>query len=359
MAALLHAPYCADQAIQRTVTVLENVRLARDTYRVRFGFPELARRITPGQFVMLRLAGGADPLLGRPLALYDAVYDPSAEGERAGKASALSLSASALAGSSSSGSSLSGSSLSGSSLSGSSLSEASLSEASVATGDEGTNEVAARAPNAVDVVYLVKGRLTSRLKDYLPGQTLDVWGPLGNGFPPQATDHLVMVAGGIGQTPFLALAGEHLGRRRYGDPLREVPRVSRVTFCYGARSAAYLAGIEDFERLGVEVQIATDDGSRGRRGYVTELLRETLVAARSDGGRPRVVCCGPEVMMERTAAIAAEFGVPCQVSLETPMACGIGICFTCVAKVKDDQGGWDYKRTCVEGPIFDAQRIEW
>lgn len=337
MAALLHAPYCADQATQRTVTVLENVRLARDTYRVRFAFPELARRITPGQFVMLRLAGGADPLLGRPFALYDAVYDPSADGEWAGRTSASSLSASESAVSTAS----------------------SLGGSSSATVDDGTTDALGRAPNAVDVVYLVKGRLTSRLKDYLPGQTLDVWGPLGNGFPPQATDHLVMVAGGIGQTPFLALAAEHLGRRRYGDPFREVPRVSRVTFCYGVRSAAYLAGIEDFERLGVEVQIATDDGSRGRRGYVTELLRDTLVAARSDGGRPRVVCCGPEVMMERTAAIAAEFDVPCQVSLETPMACGVGICFTCVAKVKDDQGGWDYKRTCVEGPIFDAQRIEW
>jgi dihydroorotate dehydrogenase electron transfer subunit len=205
----------------------------------------------------------------------------------------------------------------------------------------------------------VKGRLTSRLKDFLPGQSLDVWGPLGNGFPPQATDHLIMVAGGIGQTPFLALAAEHLGRRRYGEPAREVPRVSRVTFCYGARSAAYLAGIEDFERLGVDVKVATDDGSRGRRGFVTELLRETLAAARSDGVRPRIVCCGPERMMERTAAIAAEFNAPCQVSLETPMACGIGICFTCVARVKDDEGGWDYKRTCVEGPIFDADRIAW
>ena len=305
MASLLHPPYCADQATQRTVTVLENVRLARDTYRVRFAFPELARRITPGQFLMLRLAGGADPLLGRPLALYDAVYDA-----------------------------------------------------------RGANETSAAvedspAPNVVDVVYLVKGRMTSRLVHYLPGQTLEVWGPLGNGFPPQHTDHLVMVAGGIGQTPFLALAAEHLGVRRYGDPPRQVPRVPRVTFCYGARSANYLAGIEDFERLGVEVRIATDDGSRGRRGFVTELLRETLTEARAAGCQSRVVCCGPEVMMERAASIAADFQTPCQVSLETPMACGIGICFTCVAKVRDDEGGWDYKRTCVEGPIFDAERIEW
>ncbi len=63
--------------------------------------------------------------------------------------------------------------------------------------------------------------------------------------------------------------------------------------------------------------------------------------------------------MEAVAEICSEADVPCQVSLETPMACGIGICFSCVAKVRDDRGGWDYRRTCVEGPIFDAQQIEF
>ena len=294
MAALLPAPYCADHAVQRTVTIAENVRLARDTYRVRFDFPELAARITPGQFVMLRLSGGADPLLGRPLALYDLAAD--ADG----------------------------------------------------------------ALRYVDVVYLVKGRLTTRLAQCLPGQKLDVWGPLGNGFPIQDAGHLIMVAGGIGQTPFLTLAAEHLGLRTFGSPPRTPLRKTKVTFCYGARNAAYLAGVEDFERLGVDVRIATDDGSRGRRGFVTDLLREVLSESSAVPGLdPRIVCCGPEVMMEKVAEIAGHANVPCQVSLETPMACGIGICFTCVAKVRDDQGDWDYKRTCVEGPIFDAQKIDW
>ena len=63
--------------------------------------------------------------------------------------------------------------------------------------------------------------------------------------------------------------------------------------------------------------------------------------------------------MEAVAGIAARFDIPCEVSLETPMACGIGICFTCVAKIRDDAGGWDYKRTCVEGPVFPADRIVW
>lgn len=73
----------------------------------------------------------------------------------------------------------------------------------------------------------------------------------------------------------------------------------------------------------------------------------------------RIVCCGPEPMMEAVAHLAAEQNVPCQVSLETPMACGVGICFTCVARIREPDGTSDYRRTCVEGPVFDAACIEW
>ncbi|HEX5446787.1 MAG TPA: dihydroorotate dehydrogenase electron transfer subunit, partial [Pirellulales bacterium] len=181
------------------------------------------------------------------------------------------------------------------------------------------------------------------------------WGPLGNGFAPQPAEHLVMVAGGIGQTPFPALAREHLGQRSYGDPARAVPPVRRVTLCYGARTKDYLAGVADFEQLGVEVLVSTDDGTAGHHGMVTELLARVL--DRAVGAR--VVCCGPEPMMEAVARLTAARGVPCEVSLETPMACGIGICFSCVARVRDEHGQWDYRRTCVEGPVFNAARIEW
>jgi dihydroorotate dehydrogenase electron transfer subunit len=285
-----HAPYLADQAVHAAAEIIENVELARDTWRVRFRFPELARRITPGQFIMLRLAGYNDPLLGRPLAMYDVIADEHGQ------------------------------------------------------------------PRDVDVVYLVKGKMTSRLCNFLPGQELEVWGPLGNGFLPCPTEHLIMVAGGIGQTPFLALAKEYLGHAAFGTSLREVPRARRVTFCYGARSQNYFAGVADFEALGVDVRLATDDGSRGRKGLVTDLLRDVL---KENNGEPRIVCCGPEPMMEAVAHVAAEQKVPCQVSLETPMACGVGICFTCVARIREEDGTSDYRRTCVEGPVFDANCIEW
>lgn len=286
----LHASFYADRAVQRTVPIVENVALARDTYRVRFICPEIARRIHPGQFLMLRLAQGSDPLLGRPLALYDTVCAESGE------------------------------------------------------------------PQGVDVVYLVKGKCTRRLAACVPGQSLDVWGPLGNGFPALPAEHLIMVAGGIGQTPFLALAREALGLRSYGDPPRRSARVTKVTLCYGARTAAFLAGLEDFARVGVEVRVATEDGTQGHRGLVTDVLRQVLAA----NDRPcRVVTCGPEPMLEVVAGIAAAADTPCQVSLETPMACGIGICFTCVAKIREPGGQWDYKRTCVEGPVFDAAKVVW
>jgi len=294
----LHAKYYADRAVQRTVEVVENVKLAQDTYRVRFHCPEIAARIVPGQFLMLRLTDLTDPLIGRPLALYD----------------------------------------------------------TVSASDQSSSDANAVQADCVDVVYLVKGKLTSQLVKFQAGQQLDVWGPLGNGFAPQATKHLIMVAGGIGQTPFLALGQEALATRRYGGESRKAFPCERVTLCYGARSVDLLAGVEDFERAGVEVQIATDDGSRGHHGLVTDLLRELLQEPEDDR---RIVCCGPEPMMAAVADVATEFQTPCQVSLETPMACGVGICFTCVAMVRDATGQWDYKRTCVDGPVFDAESIVW
>jgi len=286
----LHAEFCADRATQQRTTIVQNERIAQSTYRIRFAAPTIARRITPGQFVMLRIAGCDDPLLGRPLALYDTVLSSTGE------------------------------------------------------------------PTGLDIVYLVLGKMTARLAALRPGQELDVWGPLGNGFPVSSARHLLLVAGGIGQTPFPAVAQEALGKRTYGDPPRSATQSESVTLLYGARSATYLAGLDDFERIGLSVLVSTDDGSRGHHGLVTDLLERELF---HPSPSRQILCCGPEPMMERVCKIARAAEVPCLVSLETPMACGIGICFSCVAKVRDSAGGWDYKRTCVEGPVFEASKIEW
>ena len=286
----LHAKHYADRAVQATVEVRDNFQIARDTFLLRFDCPEMARRILPGQFLMVRVSGCDDPLIGRPLAMYDVIASDAGE------------------------------------------------------------------PTSIDVVYIVKGKFTTRAAVLQPGQQVDVWGPLGNGFAPCAAKHLIIVAGGIGYTPFVAVAREASGRKQFGDPPRDVSRAEKVTVCYGARSAGYLVGIEHFAGAGAEVRVSTDDGTRGHHGLVTDLLQETLNEADSD---TEILCCGPEPMMEAVAEIAAQRGTACQLSLETPMACGIGICFSCVAKVREETGGWDYKRTCVDGPVFPAEQIVW
>ena len=289
MNSALHADYYADDAVQETVDIVANEQIAQDTFRLRFRCPSMAKKLRPGQFLMVRLSHFDDPLIGRPLALYETHDNPAGE------------------------------------------------------------------PTDVDVVYIVKGKFTSRLQHFVEGQQVDVWGPLGNGFSPKSCDHLVMVAGGVGYTPFLAMTRQYLGGRYYGTDAAR-PTASSVTFCYGARTSALLAGVDDFRAAGANVAIATDDGTAGFHGLVTDRFRSVLDELPEN---PRVVCCGPEPMMEAVAKIAEERQLDCEVSLETPMACGIGICFSCVTKVWEGPDKWDYRRTCVEGPVFDAAQICW
>ena len=272
--------------LQRTAEVIENVRLARATYRIRLASPELAAATRPGQFLMLRLPDTSDPLLGRPFALYDTVLDQAGN------------------------------------------------------------------PVALDVVYLVIGKMTGRLAELRPGDRLEAWGPLGNGFADlDGLNDVALVAGGIGQTPFLAYVRDLLGTRGYGGrPARR--RVGRVRLYYGVRSADLAAGVDDFRAAGAEVYLASDDGSLGFRGFVTQLV--------ATHPKPQhLVGCGPEPMLHALAKLARAWGVPCDVSLETPMACGLGVCFSCVTRVRTADGGWDYKRVCVDGPVFDAAHLAW
>jgi dihydroorotate dehydrogenase electron transfer subunit len=129
-----------------------------------------------------------------------------------------------------------------------------------------------------------------------------------------------------------------------------------VTLCYGCRTDEYLACVDDFRRLGVDVYISTDDGSAGHHGPVIDLIPPVVEGS---SAACRIVACGPEKMLHATVGLAKRLGLPCQVSLESPMACGIGICFSCVTKIRDASGQWDYRRTCVEGPIFDAKDVEF
>jgi dihydroorotate dehydrogenase electron transfer subunit len=280
------APPCA---AQRTVAVIENREIARRTYRLRLDDPEMARLILPGQFLMIRPASGTDPLLGRPLALYDVARDT------------------------------------------------------------------AGIPIAPEVVYLVVGRGTTALAARRPGDRVVVWGPLGHGFGPPPPGPAVFVAGGIGQTPFLALGRWWLGRAPYGtDPAPQGPFAESATLLYGVRTVDLAAGIEDFQAAGILVELATDDGSAGHPGRVTELLARRL----DRGERPaKVVGCGPPAMLAALTRLVRRYGIACDLSLENHMACGFGACFSCVAPIRQRDGSIDLRRVCVEGPIFPATDV--
>ena len=141
-----------------------------------------------------------------------------------------------------------------------------------------------------------------------------------------------------------------LGRRGYAGASAQ-PQAARVRLYYGVRTADLAAGVEDFRVAGADVHLSSDDGTLGFRGYVTQLL--------ATHERPaRLVGCGPEPMLHALANLAREWRVPCHLSLETPMACGLGICFSCVTKVRTADG-WDYRRVCVDGPVFDASALAW
>ena len=275
---------------ERTVTVVENVPVARDTFRLRLDDPAMARSILPGQFLMVRARLGSDPLLGRPFALYDVAVDVDGE------------------------------------------------------------------PSGVDVVYLVVGKGTAALARARPGDRLPVWGPLGNGFGPSPGGDVVFVAGGIGQTPFLALGRWWLGRASYGGLEAVAPPVSSATLLYGVRTEAMAAGVADFRGAGIDVELATDDGSAGHHGFVTDLLACRL----ERGDRPsKVVGCGPPGMLAAVSRLAGRYAVDCDLSLENHMACGFGACFSCVAPIRQADGSVDLKRVCVEGPVFPAAEVVW
>ena len=200
----------------------------------------------------------------------------------------------------------------------------------------------------VEVVYAVVGKMTKKLSQLTPGTKLMVWGPLGNGFAIPDAKHLVMVAGGIGQTPFFSLAKQ--AKLQY----------ETVSLLFGAQTREKLCCLDDFRNLGIDVQVTTEDGSEGIKGLVTTLLNSLLEKKEFQPSDTVIVSCGPKKMLEAVFKQSRAHGnYPCYVSLESPMACGLGICFSCVVKHKKDDGTYDYLRTCVDGPVFDASRLEW
>lgn len=235
--------------------------------RVPADFPDPA----PGQFVHLRIATGADPLLPRPYGIVD--FGRDARGAW------------------------------------------------------------------FELYYGVVGAGTRLLARLRPGDEVGCLGPLGHGYEIEPDRGMILVAGGRGVAPLLMVyAAGKAGRER-------------VPFVYGVRTKCLAFGLDRIEPD--DLHLASDDGSIGLRGTALDALARlpaaTLAAA-------TLYACGPEVLLRKTALFALERGIPCQVSLESPFACGVGICRGCAVPAAD---GGPYLMCCSDGPVFEAGQIRW
>jgi dihydroorotate dehydrogenase electron transfer subunit len=202
-----------------------------------------------------------------------------------------------------------------------------------------------REAGRFSLMVKVVGEGTRALAELAEGQDVDCLGPLGTSFDmPEEGARSVMVAGGVGIAPFLGFC-QQLARREH-----------KGIVLLGGRRAQDLYLREDFERLGMDVRCTTEDGSFGRKGLVTDQLSEIL----SEKDPTRLYSCGPTGMLRRAAEIGHEHGIRHQVSIERRMGCGMGCCWGCVVFTQhsnEDHG--EYRRTCTEGPVFDADTICW
>jgi dihydroorotate dehydrogenase electron transfer subunit len=200
----------------------------------------------------------------------------------------------------------------------------------------------------VEFVFAVHGKGTAWLARQRAHDPIDVVGPLGRPFAlPKEPAHCVLVGGGYGAAPLFMLA----------DALRA--RGCRVDFVLGAATADRLFGALDAKRMAATVAFTTDDGTYGDRGRVSDVLPEVIERSRADV----VYACGPMPMLQAVAQVAAQSyggaGIPAQVAVEESMACGVGVCMTCVLPVIGDDGQTRMSRSCVDGPVFAGDRIRW
>lgn len=270
--------------MQFTSMVLSNAEVSPGYHRMRLTAPPEFAAARAGQFVMVRVGGGIDPLLRRPFGIFDlSTHIPLHDG--------------------------------------------------------------AVSQPCFEMLYRVVGKGTALLSSLHATDRLDILGPLGTGFDLGTPGvEKLLVGGGVGLAPLYLLA-------------RELVAQSPVRLFAGGRSRDDILCITEFERLGVECYVATEDGSLGECGLVTEALVSRL--EQLEGGA-ELFACGPHPMLKAVAAIAAYRGIPCQVSLEGYMACGVGACLGCVTPGhRHTPESPDYRCVCKDGPVFQAGELGW
>ena len=301
--------------------ILSNRNIKGRYFEIIIRAPEIAAIAKPGQFVNVKVSDGLEPLLRRPLSIH------KAGGQR-------------------------------------------------------------KAKDSVVLLYEVVGKGTEILSGRKSQELLDVIGPLGNGFTYYPLSlpcrqagakryPLILVAGGMGTAPLVFLAekiaaGLPATTRGAGRFPRDYARGKQATVkplvLIGAKTKKDILCEEEFRDLGCEVKIATDDGSRGFKGYISELLKQELSAKRYPclAGRQALSAiygCGPAPMLKEISLISRKCHLPAQISLEAHMACGIGACMGCVVKTQNakrkTQNDFVYKRVCKDGPVFEASQVIW
>ncbi|MDQ7064849.1 MAG: dihydroorotate dehydrogenase electron transfer subunit [candidate division KSB1 bacterium] len=198
-----------------------------------------------------------------------------------------------------------------------------------------------------EIFFKVVGTGTRLLAELQPGERRSIIGPLGNGFGlSHRLQQAIIVAGGIGVAPFPFLA--------------EVLRQHEVTVSVylGARTRDELWGMHQFAELADEVFISTDDGSEGFHGRVTEMLKPRLPELARESDRIQIFACGPEPMLKAVMQLGRQFNLPTQISVETMMGCGFGICMGCPMPNPANRAGQAYKLSCIDGPVFDIHEVE-
>ena len=191
------------------------------------------------------------------------------------------------------------------------------------------------------IVFVVKGDGTKWLSQRRDGDVLDIVGPAGHGFDmTRLGEKPVFIGGGIGVPPMLQTM--QAAKAQGAQP----------TAILGFRNADAVILEKDFQAVGT-VYTATDDGSYGIHGFVSDVLKEHISEYTS------VCCCGPKPMLRALATIAEEAGIPCQVSMEERMGCGIGACLVCVCSLKKENGDTRYGHVFKDGPVFDSKEVQW
>jgi len=265
-------PFCGYIMFEQNAKIVFNKRLAPETFLMALESPEVVAEARPGQFVMIRVTPGIDPLLRRPFSIC------------------------------------------------------------------GT-----RGDDLFLILYKVVGRGTAIMSQTREGEKLSVLGPLGRGFDlPKRDCHSVLVAGGIGVAPLIFLA--------------QAIDSGKIAFLAGYRSENEIFPLEQFGLDAMETLISTDDGTAGHHGFVTELLENHLAGFSEDP--PIIFSCGPLPMLNRVAELALKRNIPCQVSLETSMACGLGACQGCAVRASSKENR-TYFHVCQDGPVFDVQKLDW